>query len=200
MPECLNAVGFVFNSVKTYIKKDKNNKYVKCNCQECNYLNSCNNVSVVCSSCKNNSCYKICIFKLKKENFVSSSLDISTSLEDAWDTFKRNIIYQKNGNFVISVTKNNKLHSFYANMIKAKKCKCCDSILLYFKYNVISDLTCYNQFNYNYDNILYDPYLVACANINSNIFYDLKSCEYQSIRFFNSSYYSYRPSLDYNKF
>ena len=35
MTECLNAVGFVFNSVKTYIKTDKSCKYSKYYCQNC---------------------------------------------------------------------------------------------------------------------------------------------------------------------
>ena len=51
-----------------------------------------------------------------------------------------------NAYFIISVTNNNKLHSFNAKFIKYKKCDCCDAILLYFKYNIIpyntSDSNC----------------------------------------------------------
>jgi hypothetical protein len=192
MNECINAVGFIFNNVKTYIKKDKNCKYKNNFCQHCN-ISPCNN-------CTLNSQYKVCIFKLKKEYFISSSLDISTSKENAWDNFKKNIIFQKNGNFVISVTKcNNTLHSFYANMIKVKQCDCCDSVIIYFKYNIISlkslnELT--NPINLS-DEIIPNqyPYNNVCANYESNITYNLKSGLYKSVKFFNSSNYNYESYI-----
>jgi hypothetical protein len=208
MSECLNAVGFVFNSVKTYIKKDNKCRYSNAYCQMCICNNqNCginNGPSIIetpriispCNKCTNNTQYKICIFKLKKEHFVSSSLEISTSSEDAWEVFKKNIIYQRNGNFIISITKcNNTLHSFYANMIKAKKCGCCDSVILYFKYNIISLESCYQLTN----PITYpdetqpqpSPYINVCANYESNITYNLKSGLYKSVRFFNSPNYNY---------
>ena len=144
--------------------------------------------------CSNNSQYNIVIFKLKKEHFVSSSLDIATNMNDAWLQFKKNIIYQKNGNYVISVSKNNKSHSFYANLIKAKKCNYCDTVLLYFKYNIITMLSCYQQFTNSFNN-LSSPYLIEGANINSNITYDLKSDDYYNVKFFCSSDYQYIPNF-----
>ncbi len=202
MSECLNAVGFIFNSVKTCIKKDKSCKYANSFCQNCIYANakipSFNVPGTLspCNKCVNNTQYKICIFKLKKEHFVSSSLAISTSVENAWEEFKKNIIYQKNGNFVISITKcDNTLHSFYANMIKSKKCDCCDAIILYFKYNIISmnDYSHINLSNYPYtiEPSQTNPYNNICANYESNITYNLKSGLYKSVKFFNSSYYNY---------
>ncbi len=208
MSECLNAVGFIFNSVRTYIKKDKSCKYINSYCQNClcnnqNYGNNCNpNIANVpgtlapCNKCTNNTQYKVCIFKLKKEHFVSSSLAISTSKEDAWEEFKKNIIYQRNGNFVISITKHdNTLHSFYANMIKAKKCGCCDAIILYFKYNIISLLACPQMSNpIEYPDVTQpspSPYNNVCANYESNITYNLKSGLYKSVKFYNSSNYNY---------
>lgn len=208
MGECLNAVGFVFNNVKTYIKKDKNCKYSKAYCQNCicnNQNCSGNPVPTIaethgmispCNQCTSNSQYKICIFKLKKEHFVSSSLEISTSADNAWEEFKKNVIYQTNGNFVISITKcDGKLCSFYANMIKAKKCHCCDSILLYFKYNIISltpcsQLTSPSTYPDEIQPTQY-PYNSVCANYESNITYNLCSGLYKSVRFFNSSNYNY---------
>lgn len=201
MVECLNAVGFVFNQVKTYIKKDKNCKYSNAYCQNCEI--NCNPTIIQtpgilspCNKCTLNSQYKICIFKLKKEHCISSSLEISTSKEDAWEEFKKNIIYQKNGNFVISITKcDNTLHSFYANMIKAKKCNCCDAVLVYFKYNIISLEPCSQLTNpINYPDETQpqtSPYNNVCANYESNITYDLKSGLYKSVRFYNSSSYNY---------
>ena len=198
MSECLNAVGFVFNSVKTYIKHDKYSKYINDCCQKCNLKkNNCKITGFLlnsCGNCNDNSQYKICIFRLKKENFVSSSLDISTGVEDAWENFKKNISEQKNGNFVISVTKKNKLHSFYANMIKSKKCKCCETIILYFKYNIISLFVNDNNNIYNNSaNNNINSCDVISANIVSNITYNLKNCEYDTVRFFNSSEYTYTP-------
>lgn len=204
MNECLNTVGFIFNSVKTYIKKDKYCKYNNSYCQNC----ACNPTMIAvqgtlvpCNKCTNNTQYKICIFKLKREHFVSSSLAISTSTQDAWEEFKNNIIYQKNGNFVISVTKyDNTFHSFYANMIKAKKCGCCDAIILYFKYNVISLINCPQLTNPNdYPDITQpqtSPYNTVCANFESNITYNLKSGLYKSVKFFNSSNYNYSNYVD----
>lgn len=208
MTECLNAVGFVFNNVKTQIKKDKSSKYSNAYCQNC----ICNNQNCgincqptilqttgtisPCNQCTNNSQYKVCIFKLTKDNFVSSSLDISTSIDDSWDEFKKNIIFQRNGNFVISITKcNNCIHSFYANMIKAKKCNCCDSVILYFKYNIISLLPCpelSNPTNYPDERQPQEsPYNTVCANYESNISYNLKSGLYKTIKFYNSSEYNF---------
>ena len=207
MSECLNAVGFIFNSVKTFIKKDKSCKYANSYCQNCicNNQNCGQEVPTInnihgfispCNQCTNNSQYKVCIFKLKKTHFVSSSLGISTSREDAWSEFKKNIIYQRNGNFVISVTKcDNKIHSFYANMIKAKECSCCDAVVVYFKYNIISLTPCAELTN---PEILPDetpqepsPYKTVCANYESNITYNLKSGIYKSVKFFNSPNYNY---------
>lgn len=209
MSECLNAVGFVFDNVKTYIKKDKKCKYSKAYCQNCIPNNkNCEfypippvpqvpqNMISPCNKCSSNTQYKICIFKLKKEHFISSSLEISTSANDAWDEFKKNIIYQTNGSFVISITKcDGKLHSFYANMIKAKKCHCCDSVLLYFKYGIISLTPSYqltNPTDYPDDTQPTQyPYNNVCANYESNISYNLCSGLYKSVRFFNSSNYNY---------
>lgn len=214
MSDCLNAVGFVFDKAKTYIKKDKKCKYNKYYCQYCAWENKniCNKkVSTPvpgtlspCNNCTNNTQYKICIFKLSRDHFVSSSLAIATGIEEAWEMFKKNIIYQRNGNFVISVTdKCNKTHSFYANLIKAKKCTCCDSIILYFKYNIITlvpgSILMY-QSNPPPDVILPQsepfPYNVACANLHSNITFNLKSDEYKNVKFYNSQNYKFECELD----
>lgn len=204
MTECLNAVGFVFDSVQTYIKKDKSCKYSKYYCQDCMYCGD-GGCLKPCNKCTNNSQYKICIFKLKKENIVCSGLNISTSIDDAWKVFKENIIYQKNGNFVISLTdSSNKSHSFFANLIKAKPCDCCEAVLLYFKYNIISLLTpqeqqalVINNANTQQQTILYQnyPFLTLSANTESNITFNLKSDEYKTVRFFNSQYYTFTNSL-----
>jgi hypothetical protein len=195
--ECLESVGFVFNNVKTCIKRDKILKYQNVNCQECVYL--CEQGSLnPCNCCFNNTQYNICIFKLRKENFITSSLGISTDRNNSWEVFKQNILFQKNANYVITVSKNGRLHSFYANMIKAKICNCCDNVLLYFKYNIISMLSCYDRFlnvQNNQNNQNNNEYMEICANLYSNITYKLKSDTYDTIRFYYSKNYTYKPLI-----
>ena len=253
--EYLSQIGFVFNKAETHIRCDKNKRYAKNKCQECCYYNKFYN-QASCNKCSSSELYKICIFKLSKKDFCLSTLAISTTFDEAWESFKNNILYLVNGNFVISVTKCNKLHSFYANLIKIKTCKCCDVVSLYFKYNIIPRLDCYqpvtntslcynqdnqncenNQYNQNCQNIYnqyncglnnintgtvynneitnlnnlqpgclppnywplgrcdtFDMFKKVCANIFSNISYDLKSGEYDNVKFYYNELYSYCPT------
>lgn len=202
---CLNVVGFIFDKAKVLIKKDNTCKYSNNYCQECfgiNFSNGIHQNCNKCDKCSDNTQYKICIFKLKKEHFISSSLDISTDLNNSWEIFKKNIIYQTNGNFVISLTCN-KMHSFYGNMIKAKNCNCCDSVLLYFKYNVIP-ANIYQGLNQQSNQVITFPYVFGdytnvCANTYSNITYNLKSGNYTNIKFFNSPLYTFGNKLCSNE-
>lgn len=194
MSDCLNAVGFVFSKSKVGIKKDKACSYTNSPCQNCPTAPKLS----PCACCANNSQYKICIFKLKKSHFVSSSLSISTSFDEAWENFKKSIIYQRNGNYVISLsTSCGKTHSFNANLVKAKICNCCDAVLVYFKYNIISIQPYSVPVSVPVPNSnLERAYKVVCANTASNICYwDLKSDDYYNLRFYNSSSYIYTPSL-----
>ena len=152
MVECINSLGFIFKSVKTFIKCDKKKKYSKHKCQECisKLKNNYKSTSYTsCGSCDTEDKYKICIFKLTKQNFTTSTLEISTSIDESWNNFNNSVLNLINGNFVISVTKHDKLHSFYANLIRVKNCKCCNVVYLYFKFNIIKGLGCYNDFNNN---------------------------------------------------
>lgn len=194
MNNCVNTIGFIFNCAKVYIKNDKNKKYSKNSCQECGYKKK------HCNKCNNNENYQICIFKLKKDQLVSSTLGIVINENELWNDFKKNVVNLINGNFVISVTKKSKLHSFYANLCKVKMCDCCDVINLYFKYNVISDLECYNycnndQFKIYPDNYWTDDnnYQQICANKKSNITYNLKTESYSNIKFYYNNLYTYNP-------
>lgn len=200
MSNCVNSSGFIFKSSKTYIKYDKKNRYSSSSCQECSYTNS---VGSSCNSCRNPNKYQMCIFKLTKEDFVSSTLAISTTEEDAWNNFKKNIVFLKNGNFVISVTKCNKLHSFYANLSKAKVCTCCDVVVLYFKYNILPSLTCYQPLmncmvscaNANACGSVNGLNSEMCVNLFSNITYDLKCGTYTNLKFFYCNLYTYQPQV-----
>jgi hypothetical protein len=146
----------------------------------------------------------MCIFKLNKSDFISSTLAISTTAEDAWENFKKNIVFLINGNFVISVTKCNKLHSFYANLSKAKVCSCCDVVVLYFKYNILPSLTCYQPLmncmaSCNNANgacgSVYGLNSELCVNLFSNITYDLKCGTYTNLKFFYCNLYTYQPQI-----
>ena len=202
MSECLNSIGFIFKSAKTYIKCDKKNKFNNCKCQECCYHNRYND-GQNCNTCNKIDNYKICIFKLTKENFSSSTLALATSIDDAWYSLKKYIVNLINGFFVISVTKCNKLHSFYASLIKIKMCDCCEVIYLYFKFNIIPMLQCYEPLlNYRTQDCLPSNYWpdsnlddvnTVCANLISNITYDLKSYEYQNVKFYYNNLYNYCP-------
>ena len=122
MTDLINTLGFIFSESKTIIKSDRKNKY---------NAFCCNN-----NYCVNNLC-KVCVFKLEKENFISSTLSITTSNDDLWENFKNNIETLLNAFFIISLTKCNTLHSFNAKLVRCKRCDCCDAILLYFKYNIV---------------------------------------------------------------
>lgn len=183
MGECIDNIGFIFSKITNTIKCNK--KY--------------NNCKVTC-------------MKLEKKYFVSSTLTISTTIEEAWEGFKNNIINLVNANFVISATKCSKLHSFGAKLIKIKVCKCCDIIHLYFNYNIIpnsiNNATCNNicipveltsnvpttsciPSNYwpNTPDEVYDSNKSPCANIVGNIFYDLESTIYTDVKFYYNTLY-----------
>jgi len=81
--------------------------------------------------------YKICVFKLEKEYFISSTLNIVTDNQNAWDSFKNNINTLIDAFFIISVTNCNKLHSFNAKFFKYKMCDCCDAVIVYFIFNIV---------------------------------------------------------------
>jgi hypothetical protein len=151
--------------------------------------------------------YKIASFKLNKEDFVSSTLNISTSYDDAWINFKNNIINLINSLFVISVTKVNRLHSFGAKLIKIKDCKCCDNLKLYFNFNIIPNTvntkscntciplvensnvpntSCFPP-NYWPDNNTYT--VSPSANIVCNNFYELESITYTDVKFYYNNLY-----------
>lgn len=214
MNNCLNSVGFVFDKAKICIKRDKNCRYSNYYCQECAYINP-NNIGYTnpipgyispCNKCANNTQYKICVIKLQKSHFVSSSLEISTSFDESWEKFKNSICYQRNGNFVISVgnkIKNDgtRSNSFYANLIKAKKCQCCEAVILYFKYNIlfspesIQVKTDYNGNIIEPNNSNQNQTQIICANTASNITYNLKSGDYYNVKFFYSQNYTFTPEL-----
>lgn len=183
MSECISTIGFVFSQSNVCVKRDKN----------CKYGNDKNS--------------RICIFKLKKCSLVSSTLSISTSFDDAWDNLKKNLITLINANFVIKLKKCNRYHSFYANFIKLKESGSKpDDVLLYFKFNVIPNQSPFymNQENANMEQVLkaqeQSGYKPICANMVSNICYELKSDCYTDISFFYNEAYRSNPLKMFNVF
>jgi hypothetical protein len=193
MTECINSTGFIFKSAKVLIKKDKKTKFNKHMCQECSYQKHHSKKN--CNNCYDTNNYKVCVFKLTSNNFVSSCLSIISDNENHWENFKKNIIDQINGNFVISVTKKDILHSFYANLCKIKVCNSCDIVLLYFKYNIIPGLNCYQQFYCQNNTNNFGINSPSCYNFLANITYDLKSYEYTNIKFYCSENYTFTPQI-----
>ncbi len=187
MTEYINTIGFMFQ--KSDIK-------VKC------YKSGCYR-------------YKLAQFKLTKSNFLSSTLGITTSPDDAWNSFKVNIYTLINSDFMISVTKCSKLSSFGAKLVKVKKCSCCSDVIgLYFSFNIVplTPTTC------NYSNSICIPLTsnsnvpnVSCtpdnywpdnkapdfsqtpANTAGNFFYNLESGTYSDIKFFYQENYCGTP-------
>ncbi len=188
MGECIDNIGFIFSKVKSCIKRNKS-QFPNC---------------------------KLASFKLEKQDFVSSTLGLSTSQDDAWNNFKENIINLINGIFVISVTKCDVLHSFGAKLVRIKVCKCCDVVYLYFNYNIIPNTfnsncsgcnnicipltpssevpttSCYPS-NYwpntNAPNKLNDYNTPPCANVAGNFFYNLESTNYYDVKFYYNNTY-----------
>jgi hypothetical protein len=195
MCDSINTIGFIFNKSKTIIKCDKKKKY---------YTNCCAN-----NYCINN-LYKICIFKLEEEHFMSSTLNITTDNENAWEAFKNNVGNLLDAFFIISVTKCNKLHSFNAKFIKYKRCDCCNAILLYFKFNIIPfnlnitacsnciPITCNSNVpitsniieNYWPSEDIQDNIKPSYNNMANFAYKDLKSSIYTDVKFYCSDKYA----------
>jgi hypothetical protein len=188
MGENINDIGFIFSKVKSSVKCNKR-KYVNC---------------------------KIVVMELKKEDFVSSTLNISTSQQDAWDNFKVGLTNLINGLFVISVTKCDRLFSFGAKLIRIKVCKCCDIVHLYFNYNIIPNTTnnncsgctdicipltpssavpttaCLPQNYWPNTNAPYkstDYNTPPSANVVGNFFFNVESTNYYDVKFYYNNEY-----------
>jgi hypothetical protein len=109
MAQCINTTGFMFNMARLKVKYDKVKNCKPCSCNKCRTYKVSNNV---------------CMIKLTQEQFVSSTLEITTSKEEAWQSFKDNITSLIYGHFIISLGKNNKhtFHSIFGQLIKVKRC------------------------------------------------------------------------------
>lgn len=90
--------------------------------------------------CKNNCCRgkkHNYTFKLSKCDFLSSSLAISTSKEDAWNEFVDNVGNYVSSQLVISLRGCKMMHALGACLLNVTVSECRTIVKLYFKCNVI---------------------------------------------------------------
>ena len=186
MTECIDTIGFIFQKSKVKIKSYKTGCYR----------------------------YKLAVFKLTKLDFISSTLIIASSPEEAWNGFKTNIYSLINSDLMISVSKCNKLNSFGAKLVKVKKCNCCDDLSLYFSFNIVpltpsicnninsicipltanstAPTTSCSPDNY-WPDTDYNSANQTCANIAGNFFYNLECATYYNVKFFIQTDYCQTP-------
>jgi hypothetical protein len=126
--QCINQNGFNFSKANVEVYHNyKKKKYKKCKCSKCvKYFKNKN----------------MCIIHLCKSNFVSSSLAVATSIDDAWNQFKEylpNYIY---GHFIISLTMCGKFKSMFSQLVRIKFSPCCQIVSLFLRYNFIPNPFC----------------------------------------------------------
>lgn len=183
----INSIAFTFNKAKITVKCDERNKYKKCSCDKCDKYKISNN---------------ICMIRLKKSEFLSSSLDVSTSPQDAWNSFTKRITSLLYGHFVITLGRNNKFYSIFAQLFKIKTYKD-DSFILYFKYNFIPNNVCTLEPQYlittncpkisTYNNNWIDPNAPIEPSINVISFKPLHNCTYHNLKFYCDNSYVFAP-------
>jgi hypothetical protein len=189
--QCINQNGFNFSKANVEVYNNyKKKKYKKCRCKKCiTYFKDKN----------------MCIIHLCKSNFVSSSLTVATSAEDAWRQFKEylpNYIY---GHFIISLSRNSIYQSMFSQLVRIKISDCSEIISLYLRYNFVPNPYCKyetefligsvpptvrgvsnNVYNYN------DPELVCIQNNN---YAKLCNHTYYNIKFYCDINYVYTPNF-----
>ena len=147
--QCINQNGFNFSKVNVGVYHNyKKKKFRKCKCDKCvKYI-------------KNKS---MCIMHLCKSNFVSSSLAVAVSAEDAWEQFKAYIPNYIYGHFTISLTLNSVLQSMFAQLVRLKFSPCCQTVSLFFRYNFIPNPYC----RYETDFLISSP-LPTTSGVSNN--------------------------------
>jgi hypothetical protein len=161
---CINTNAFIFNSGCIRAKKNKHTKKKK-------YINTGK--------------HKCCVFELYKCNFTSSSVGVSTSIDDAWNVLLSNLLNMIDGYFLISLTNCDsnckKIHYIYSKLRKYKINTEKDKINLYFTYNISPMEN--NQISMNGE----------CLQFNTDVFYNLKNKKYCNIQFWYDKDYTFTP-------
>lgn len=191
--QCINQNGFNFSQANVEVYNNyKKKKYKKCKCSKC------------IKNLKNKS---MCIMHLCKSNFVSSSLAVATSLDDAWQQFKNylpNYIY---GHFNISLSLNGKIQSMFAQLVRLKYSPCYQVVSLFFRYNFIPNPYCRYETDFLIGSVpptvigstnnaidLNNPYNNTC--IFNNTFAKLcNNTTYYNVRFYCDEDYAFTPNF-----
>lgn len=187
----INSNGFNFSKTKIEVCNEyKKVSHDKCNCKKC-----------VKVSKKN-----VCVMHLAKNDFLSSTLSVSTSANDAWEQFKYYIPNYIYGNFIISLTRKHVLRSMFAQLIKIKISPCTQIVSLYFKYNFIPNSACTGTSNFlvygdipnvssvsNNTNDALNPYINP--SIDNNNYAKLCNTTYYNVKFYCDSNYVFTPNF-----
>jgi hypothetical protein len=191
--QCINTNGFNFSKTNLEVYHNyKKKKYNKCKCKKCvKYI-------------KNKS---MCIMHLCKSNFLSSSLAVATSAEDAWNQFKSYIPNYIYGHFIISLTLGGILRSMFAQLIRIKMSSCCQIVSLYFRYNFIPNPYCRYETDFLVNGTLpnvmgvsnnaldpTNPYTVNCID-NNNFAKLCNNTTYSNVKFYCDEDYVYTPNF-----
>lgn len=185
----IDTIGFMFKACKVIIKCDEMSDYGSC---ECNPYNTAEWVNY------NDKCL-VSVFKLKKQDFITSSIGIATSNEQQWNILLNEIECYYNKPFIISLSKKddcnkkcfylNNYDSFYSKLINSKFCPCCDSLFLFFKFNVVVNLFTSGQTINPFTTIQYNSTSYNGGSNNvvtsvANLTYDLQNGEYSNVKFY----------------
>jgi hypothetical protein len=144
---------------------------------------------------------------LCKSHFVSSSLAVATSVDEAWASFKSYIPNYIYGHFNISLTLDGILRSMFAQLIRIKLSPTCETVSLYFRYNFIPNPYCRYETDFLVNGRL--PSTMAVSNntndpgnlypppcIDNNSFAKLtNNTTYYNVKFFCDIDYVFTPNF-----
>lgn len=191
--QCINQNGFNFSKANVEVYNNyKKKKYKKCKCSKCvKYFKD----------------KSLCIIHLCKSNFVSSSLAVATSLDDAWKQFKEYIINYIYGHFIVSLSLNGIIQSMFSQLVRIKMSPCCNVITLFLRYNFFPNPNCRYETDFligsvppnvlgSPNNAYYpnNPYPNPCIRTNSYA----KLCNdttYYNVQFYCDEDYVYTPNF-----
>lgn len=170
----INTLGFIFKKSTVIIKHDDVDDYIngKPNTNGVEYSNY-------------NDRNKVSVFKLRRKDFVMSSIDIATSPDESWRILKEKISQYINKPFIIGLLKNGTNNSFYSKLINVKICDCKEQdLFLFFKYNFIANVFTSNIHNLITDSNYYPENASSRVTSLSNLVYNLEEGEYQGVKFY----------------
>jgi hypothetical protein len=191
--QCINSNAFNFSkaTVETYYNYKKKRH------------NSCGSTSRR-KYIKNKSFY---VIHLCKNNFLSSTLAVSTSGKEAWDEFKTRIPNYIYALFTVSLGLHNKMHSMLAQLVRIKFSPCNQNVSLFLRYNFIPNPNCTFETDFLVNGNLpitrgvtnnaidsTNPY-VPNECINSNNYSKLCDNTYYNIKFYCDINYIYTPNF-----